>query len=183
MSCRIAKRLSGAVAGTAAAVALASLVSLAAQARAETGIMSHYSALSVTASGRSYSSGDYVAAHKTLPLGTIVRVENTRNGRSATVRIVDRGPYIAGRILDVTPGVANALGFNGLAPSRVTVVGRGGSTGPYDRGGSARGSSSSDDVKPRRARAVRSASVDYAPQARRRSAAPRHTGGGHHEGS
>ena len=103
--------------------------------------MSHYSALGVTASGRSYKASDYVAAHKTLPLGTIVKVENLRNGRSATVRIVDRGPYIAGRIIDVTPGVASHLGFSGLAPTRVTVVGRGGSAGPYDRGGSAKGSS------------------------------------------
>ena len=57
-------------------------------AKAETGIISHYSSLSVTASGRSYSTGDAVAAHKTLPLGSIVRIENTRNGRSAMARSV-----------------------------------------------------------------------------------------------
>jgi rare lipoprotein A len=110
---------------------------------AETGVMSHYSGLGVTASGRSYSAGDSVAAHKTLPLGTIVRVENLRNGNSTTVTIVDRGPYIAGRIIDVSPGVAGTLGFRGqgLAPTRITVLGRGPSTGPYDRGGRSSGTS------------------------------------------
>ena len=138
---------------------------------AETGVMSHYSALGVTASGRSYRASDYVAAHKTLPLGTIVRVENLRNGRSATVRIVDRGPYIAGRIIDVTPGVADDLGFRGqgLAPTRISVVGRGGSTGPYDRRGS---SKSSDDDEPAvKARPVRTASAEGASS--RHSASPR----------
>ena len=98
-----------------------------AAASAETGTMSWYSDLSVTASGRSYSSSDYVAAHKTLPLGTRVRVENLRNGKSAVVRIVDRGPYISGRIIDVSTGVAGDLGFygQGLTPARVTVLGRG----------------------------------------------------------
>ena len=110
---------------------------------AETGIASIYSSLGVTASGRSYSTGDSVAAHKTLPLGSIVRIENLRNGRTATVTIVDRGPYISGRIIDVTPSIADSLGFRaqGLTSTRIAVVGRGPSTGPYDRGG--RGSATS----------------------------------------
>lgn len=144
------------------------------EAMAESGIMSHYSGLSVTASGRSYSSGDMVAAHKTLPLGSIVRVENTRNGRATTVRIVDRGPYIAGRIIDVSPGVANSLGFNGLAPTRITVLGRGASVGPYDRGGKATGSSSvsvSEDTPKARSKPVRTASIDNTGQGRRRASA------------
>lgn len=52
-----------------------------------------------------------VAAHKTLPLGTWVKVFNLDNGRSAIVKIVDRGPFIRGRVIDVSPSAASALGF------------------------------------------------------------------------
>ena len=58
----------------------------------------------------------------TLPLGTRVRVTNTRNGRSVVVRINDRGPYAAGRIIDLTPAAAHALGFSGLAPVTVDRI-------------------------------------------------------------
>ena len=160
-------------AAAACGVALTGLSLAAPSASAETGVMSHYSALGVTASGRGYSAGDAVAAHKTLPLGTIVQVENLRNGRTATVRIVDRGPYIAGRIIDVTPGVADTLGFRGqgLAPSRISVIGRGGSTGPYDRRGQAM--ASSDDAPKARAKSkpVRMASAESPAPARRRGGA------------
>ena len=74
---------------------LCGLVAAAPVATAETGIASIYSSLGVTASGRSYSTSDSVAAHKTLPLGSIVLVENLRNGRTATVTIVDRGPGLS----------------------------------------------------------------------------------------
>lgn len=56
------------------------------------------------------------AAHKTLPFGTLVRVTNVRNGRSVIVRINDRGPHVRGRVIDLTPAGARALGFSGLAP-------------------------------------------------------------------
>lgn len=64
------------------------------------------------------------AAHKTLPLPCRVRITNLRNGRSTTVRVNDRGPFIEGRIVDVTPPVAKELGFYraGLAPVRVEVL-------------------------------------------------------------
>lgn len=128
-------------------------------AAAETGIASIYSSLGVTASGRSYSTSDSVAAHKTLPLGSIVRIENLRNGRTATVTIVDRGPYISGRIIDVTPSIADSLGFRsqGLTPTRIAVVGRGPSTGPYDRRGS--GSSVAKAESSSSAKPVRTASI------------------------
>ena len=145
------------------ALACALTVPAAAPALAESGIMSHYSALGTTASGRSYSSSDYVAAHKTLPLGTMVRVENLRNGRSTTVKIVDRGPYVAGRIIDVSVGVARDLGFagQGLAPTRITVLGRGSSAGPYDRGGRATASYDDDDTpKRRKGRTIKVAASD-----------------------
>jgi rare lipoprotein A len=107
----------------AVAVAATALLPLAAE--AQSGVASHYSDLSVTASGRSYSSGAMVAAHRTLPFGTKVRVHNPRNGRSIVVTIVDRGPFIKGRIIDLSKGAASALGFSGLQKVHLTVNGKG----------------------------------------------------------
>ena len=64
------------------------------------------------------------AAHRTLPFGTMVRVTNRGSGRSVVVRINDRGPFVRGRIIDLTPAAARALGFSGLANVEVDVVGR-----------------------------------------------------------
>ena len=64
------------------------------------------------------------AAHKTLPFGTLVRVTHQRSGRSVVVRINDRGPFVRGRVIDVTSAAARALGFSGLAPVTLAVVGR-----------------------------------------------------------
>lgn len=79
-----------------------------------------------TASGQRLSNGGATAAHKTLPLGTKVRVTNTRNGKSEVVTINDRGPYIKGRIIDVTIGCAERLGFrsSGVVPVKVEVLGK-----------------------------------------------------------
>ncbi len=64
------------------------------------------------------------AAHRTLPFGTIVTVTNRDNGRQVEVTITDRGPFIAGRVIDLTPAAAERLGFDddgaGLAPVRVS---------------------------------------------------------------
>ena len=62
-----------------------------------------------------------IAAHKTLPFGARVKVVNLDNGRSAIVKIVDRGPFIRGRVIDVSPAAASALGFReaGLAHVRI----------------------------------------------------------------
>jgi rare lipoprotein A len=54
------------------------------------------------------------AAHRSLPFGTKVRVTNRRNGKTVVVTINDRGPFIRGRIIDLTPAGARALGFSGL---------------------------------------------------------------------
>src|SRR5271170_6353721 len=62
-----------------------------------------------------------IAAHKTLPFGTLVRVLNLDNGRSAIVRIVDRGPFIRGRIIDVSLAAASALGFRQSGVARVRI--------------------------------------------------------------
>ena len=64
------------------------------------------------------------AAHRSLPFGTMVRVTNQRSGRSVVVRINDRGPFIRGRVIDVTPAAAHVLGFSGLAPVTLAVVGK-----------------------------------------------------------
>jgi rare lipoprotein A len=95
-------------------------------ANAQTGIASHYSELSTTASGRSYSSGAMVAAHRSLPFGTKLRVKNLSNGRSVVVTVVDRGPFVKGRIIDLSRGAASALGFSGLQRVDVAVIGKSG---------------------------------------------------------
>jgi len=78
-----------------------------------------------TASGQRLTNDAATAAHKTLPMGTKVRVTNENNGRSEIVTITDRGPYIRGRIIDLTIGAAERLGFrrNGIAPVKVEVLG------------------------------------------------------------
>jgi rare lipoprotein A len=75
-----------------------------------------------TASGERTRPSGLTAAHRTLPFGTRVRVTNKRNGRSVVVRINDRGPFVRGRVIDLTPAGAHALGFSGLAPVVLAVV-------------------------------------------------------------
>jgi rare lipoprotein A len=77
-----------------------------------------------TANGETYDMYATTAAHPTLPLGSIVRIVNTRNHRSQVVRINDRGPYVEGRELDVSYEVARRLGFDekGLAKVRVELL-------------------------------------------------------------
>ncbi|MGM3304828.1 septal ring lytic transglycosylase RlpA family protein [Anabaena sp. WFMT] len=79
-----------------------------------------------TANGERFNPDAMTAAHRSLPMGTKVRVTNTRNNRSVVVRINDRGPYIGGRIIDVSIGAARLLGMvgNGIAPVRIDVLGR-----------------------------------------------------------
>ena len=74
-----------------------------------------------TASGRLLSNGARTAAHKTLPFGTRVRVTCLFNGKSEILRITDRGPYVKGRIIDVTIGCAQRLGFYSRGITKVKV--------------------------------------------------------------
>jgi rare lipoprotein A (RlpA)-like double-psi beta-barrel protein len=74
-----------------------------------------------TANGETYDMYAATAAHPTLPLGSIVRVVNTRNHRSQIVRINDRGPYIEGRELDVSYEVARRLGFDEHGTAKVRL--------------------------------------------------------------
>jgi len=72
-------------------------------------VASFYGHDTQTASGEKFDPGQLTAAHRTLPFGTRVRVTNMANGRSVTVRINDRGPYIRGRTVDVSSSAAEAL--------------------------------------------------------------------------
>jgi rare lipoprotein A len=83
----------------------------------QSGIASIYSTESgnKTASGQRLNPQALTAAHRTLPFGTRVRVTNKKNGQSVVVTINDRGPFIRGRVIDLTPAGGRALGFSGLA--------------------------------------------------------------------
>ena len=85
------------------------------------GKASWYAMTSMTASGERASPNTMTAAHRTLPFGTRVRVTNARNGRSVVVRINDRGPFIKGRVIDVTKRAAAKLGFMRSGWTRVIV--------------------------------------------------------------
>ncbi len=90
-------------------------------ASAQSGIASIYSG-GRTANGERASVFGLTAAHRTLPFGTMVRVTNRHSGRSVVVRINDRGPFVRGRVIDVTPAAARALGFAGLAQVSLAVL-------------------------------------------------------------
>ena len=95
----------------------------------EVGVASHYSEHffifpGKTATGEKLWPWTRVAAHKTLPIPCVVKVTNLKNGRSTKVRVNDRGPFIRGRMLDVTKPVADDLGFTrqGLTQVRIEVL-------------------------------------------------------------
>lgn len=94
-------------------------------AKAESGMASVYGngdgyAGGKTASGQRMNPRAMTAAHKTLPFGTRVTVTNRNNGRSVSVVINDRGPFVRGRVVDLSPAAAAAIGFSGLAPVSVS---------------------------------------------------------------
>jgi rare lipoprotein A len=90
-------------------------------ASAQTGIASVYSG-ERTANGEYAHAHALTAAHRTLPFGTNVKVTNLTTGKFVIVRINDRGPYIKGRIIDLTPAGAKAIGCSGLARVQLEVV-------------------------------------------------------------
>jgi rare lipoprotein A len=77
-----------------------------------------------TANGEVYRLGTMTAAHRSLPFGTRVRVTNENNGKSVIVRINDRGPFIGGRIIDLSETAADAIGMrnSGLAPVKLEIL-------------------------------------------------------------
>jgi len=91
-----------------------------------------------TASGERYNMYAFTAAHKTLPMGTKVLVTNLENGRQTVVRINDRGPFVKGRIIDLSYAAARALGMHkkGVARVRIEALSEGPEKPPpnFDRG-------------------------------------------------
>jgi rare lipoprotein A len=86
------------------------------------GIASVYSG-GRTANGEHMNSAAMTAAHRTLPFGTKVTVTNNHNGHSVVVRINDRGPFVRGRVIDLSPAAAQAIGVSGLAQVSLKVGG------------------------------------------------------------
>jgi rare lipoprotein A len=106
-----------------AATLLSSSICIPMIASAQSGIASVYNEGSHTASGERLVPSALTAAHRTLPFGTMVRVTNQSNGRSVTVRINDRGPFVKGRVIDLSTGAGRAIGVSGLARVTLDVVG------------------------------------------------------------
>ncbi len=78
----------------------------------------------LTSNGEIYDMYAFTAAHKTLPLGTVVKVNNLDNGKSVEVRINDRGPYVVGRVIDLTKADAEAIDMTktGTAHVKLEIV-------------------------------------------------------------
>lgn len=95
---------------------------LPAQANTQTGVASWYQMGHTTANGERYNPDGMTAAHRSLPFGTVVEVKNLNNGRSVRLRINDRGPFVGGRIIDVSRGGARKLGLFGSGTARVKVT-------------------------------------------------------------
>lgn len=101
--------------------------------RMQTGVASWYGPgfdRQTAASGETYDQEALTAAHKTLPFGTVVRVLSQTTGRCVFVRINDRGPYIDGRIIDLSHAAATAVGMDGTAPVQVEVYALPGTEAP-----------------------------------------------------
>jgi len=85
------------------------------------GLASFYGHQSQTASGEKFNPQELTAAHRTLPFGTKVRVTDVATGRSVTVRVNDRGPFVPGRIVDVSSSAAETLGISGRGIAKVKL--------------------------------------------------------------
>ncbi len=77
-----------------------------------------------TASGQTYNMTDLTCAHRSLPLGTLVRVTNLVNHKSVVVRVTDRGPFLASRVVDLSYAAAHFLGFSGTETVRLDILNR-----------------------------------------------------------
>ena len=107
-----------------AAVGVTSEVFAADRSDSSSGIASVYdqSSGASTASGEPLREDAMTAAHRTLPFGTMIRVTNRRNGQVALVRVNDRGPFVRGRVIDLSPAAGRALGLSGLVEVSLEVV-------------------------------------------------------------
>jgi rare lipoprotein A len=93
-----------------------------AEAKTLHGFASYYKTGRRTANGERFNPMGYTAAHRSLPFGTMVRVTNLKNGKSVTVRINDRGPFVGGRVIDLSYGAAMACGLNRSGVARVQLI-------------------------------------------------------------
>ena len=85
------------------------------------GTASWHGGTSRTTSGERWKSGEFMAAHRSLPLGSKVRVVNLKNGRATVVRITDRGPFTRGRIIDLSPAAAREIGLLEMGIAKVSL--------------------------------------------------------------
>jgi len=94
------------------------------QTTASQGLASYYTEGTKTANGETFNTAALTAAHPTLPFGTKLRVTNTTTGKSVVVRVNDRGPFVKGRVVDVSYSAAQALGMvnSGTANVKLDVV-------------------------------------------------------------
>ena len=88
---------------------------------ASDGTASFYRHGSRTASGENFNPNELTAAHRTLPFGTKVRVTNVSTGKSVTVRVNDRGPFVRGRVIDVSHAAAQSIGMTGQGVAKVKL--------------------------------------------------------------
>jgi rare lipoprotein A len=84
-------------------------------------VASYYSSGARTANGEQFNPNEFTAAHRTLPFGTKLRVTNVSTGQSVTVRVNDRGPFVPGRVVDVSSSAAESLGMTGKGVAKVKL--------------------------------------------------------------
>jgi rare lipoprotein A len=108
-------------ASIALAFSLACAGAQAQHARTFSGMASFYSESGKTAEGKRYDPSKFTAAHRTLPFGTRLRVTNARNNQTVTVVVNDRGPFVKGRVLDLSVAAAKALHMTSAGVARVNV--------------------------------------------------------------
>jgi rare lipoprotein A len=104
-----------------ASAALAALM-FCSPAQASVGFASYYKSGRLTANGEHFKPLGFTCAHRRLPFGTKLKVTNLHNGRSVVVRVNDRGPFIRGRVLDLSLGAAKAIGLTASGVGRISFV-------------------------------------------------------------
>src|SRR5262245_2675046 len=136
----------------------------------QVGHASWYALHSRTASGEQMNPSELTAAHRSLPFGTRVLVENLANGRSVLVRINDRGPFVGGRIIDLSKAAAESIGMVGTGTAKVRVITAGGNAlaalgevAAKSKGGTTLAAVGTADLTPSKSRAKLTAVAERRP--------------------